>query len=267
MRIAKSNAFGYETSRLLTHIVERNLLYRNTLNDLSIDASITPSMCGILSAYFQTGRTNSFKVLEIGGGGGHLAASILKLFPNLGINWQIIETESLVFEARNNGLEMSNLRFLTASEYRKLPSQTYGILVANSVLQYVENPISYLASIIEKHSFDSFYIGKTPFVFNGAQVIGTQFSRLSSNGPRSQSLRTFANVQNKSNSDQSIIEYQVQSVNLAELQRLLVNSNLMFEFFDGYLEIHRACTFLNSFQNHKFCQKERLPTWSMLYCS
>jgi putative methyltransferase (TIGR04325 family) len=123
-------------------------------------------------------------IVDFGGGAGfHYFLARRFLNRPTSFQWIVVETESMVSAAKE--LESPELSF--TSQLEDIPSLIRGedknidLVIASSVLQYTEDPLTTLRSLINA-SPNSLYITRTPLSLDRTYVI-VQESMLSSNGP------------------------------------------------------------------------------------
>lgn len=169
---------GYQHDDLINVIVQKNL---NFSNDISNNLVVDEGNLKILSIIASMQWTESINVIDFGGGGG-IHYQICKNFldPGVKLNWRVVETKAMVSAA--NRLTNKSLKFFTDLKSARSSLDKVDLVFASSSLQYTQNPLSILSSLIE---LDAPYlcISRTPLLNEPTPIISLQTSKLSDNGP------------------------------------------------------------------------------------
>ena len=169
--------YGYENIDLANHVVNRTLEYKEKLNNSEYDLESfrIASVIGLSKT-----KNGEVRVLDVGGGAGIHFYAAQRLFPELEFKWVVLETKSMIEVIRNQE-SAPNLVFVSDLNDAFTIYGDFTIAIANSSLQYFENPLTLLKTIIDSKPFN-FYIGKTPMSDND-EFKFLQTSWLDSNGP------------------------------------------------------------------------------------
>lgn len=120
------------------------------------------------------------KVLDLGGGGGHIFQIFKRNYPFKNFKWYNYETHALVKLFKKKFKIEKNLIFTDKLE--EIPNKI-DLLYCNSSLQYIKNQTHFMNQILKKE-FKYIYITRTFFNHNNLKTIITiQESLLSENGP------------------------------------------------------------------------------------
>lgn len=256
---------SYENVDLIKAIILRNEVYAQSLQSKKIDAGTLGSLLSLIVTFNSIlANRSDLKVLEIGGGAGHLALTFQTLFPRMKLDWINIETPEFVKHFRSTKRMPSGFDIISWNEIEDLKLTTRDIVIANSSLQYLSDPIKTVVDLIAFSDAKFFYVGKTPITRQTYLCEESlQFSRISSNGPRSEFSQQLETFTLESNS--TVISYPIRGVSHDELLRVFKNWALVFEFIEGNIDFHLYCNFPGSLLGHRTCKKKRVPNISMLF--
>jgi putative methyltransferase (TIGR04325 family) len=169
---------GYQHDDLINVIIQKNL---NFSNDISNSLVVDEGNLKILSIIASMQWTKSINVIDFGGGGG-MHYQICKNFldSSVNLNWRVVETKAMVSAA--NRLANKSLKFFTDLNSARSSLDKVDLVFASSSLQYTQNPLSSLRSLIE---LDAPYlcISRTPLLNESTPIISLQTSKLADNGP------------------------------------------------------------------------------------
>jgi putative methyltransferase (TIGR04325 family) len=119
---------------------------------------------------------------DFGGGGGYHYTIASKALGNDSVNlkWHIVETTEMVKEAQR--ISTDYLKFYDGIAEAAKDFETIDLVFTSSALQYCPNPVIILEKLI---ALDAKYLflTRTPFVESTRNIISTQTSNLSANGP------------------------------------------------------------------------------------
>lgn len=225
-RLNKRNKISdYTAEELVSHITFKNREYRKRLKlHQEIDGGVTNSLLAVSLALMKSNIPH-VSVIDLGGGGAHLHASLRILYPEIQFNFIVIETAEMVRQNLNN--HESGLSFTTLSNFLSSEPYKYDVLIANSCLQYLDEPLTNLLQVI-KHSHVNFmYIGKTPFHDGSGYINGIQTSLLTSNGPKV-----------NTSSAKTIVSYGAKILPLLEFYEILkCDWQIVFQLVEGTFQL------------------------------
>jgi putative methyltransferase (TIGR04325 family) len=198
-------------------------------------------------------------VHEIGGGSGHLYQTFRMLFQDIQTEWTNIETPTMV--SAIEGKNFPGLRHIKWNDFILNNNLGSDIVIANSSLQYFENPIKTLSDFLSVVEAKFLFIGKSPISANSQQV-GIQISKLSSNGPQYKSQPIGSDAFREKC---KIITYPIRTISENELLNLLDSWRIVFSFPEGYIDFDVSCSIFAPFFEHRFCKMQRIQTHSILF--
>jgi len=167
---------GYNNQELVDFIIKKNNLYSLDLNDTS---QIPLSAIRTLLPFAVGNFSNTVTVLDVGGGGGNhyyeaKFASNIKIF-----DWTVLETPKMVETAVK--FLKPNPELLYATDIQSIAMKKFDLIMANSSIQYIKNPIVFLQDLVEIDS-TYLYITRTPLSQHNEYKFA-QISRLVDHGP------------------------------------------------------------------------------------
>ena len=167
---------GYNNQELVDFIIKKNNLYSLDLNDTS---QIPLSAIRTLLPFAVGNFSNTVTVLDVGGGGGNhyyeaKFASNIKIF-----DWTVLETPKMVETAVK--FLKPNPELLYATDIQSIAMKKFDLIMANSSIQYIKNPIVFLQDLVKIDS-TYLYITRTPLSLNIAYEFA-QISLLVDHGP------------------------------------------------------------------------------------
>lgn len=125
----------------------------------------------------------STRIIDLGGGAGIDFFISRELF-DVNSQWVSLETEAMCKIMKEKDLSEKNLEFDTLIKFLKDTEIGDNFsLYSNSALQYFDNPINVLESLLVKRP-QRVAIIRTPFVIEGREISGIQRSKLGKNGPQ-----------------------------------------------------------------------------------
>lgn len=146
-------------------------------------------------------------VLDFGGGAGTTYFEAKHFFPNKDFRWIILETKIMANMAQSLNSTTDELEFIT--DFSELQNTKIDFVIANSSLQYTDNPIEHLNKLINLKA-KYLYITRMPLA-NIGPIKVRQTSRLGDNGPQ---------INGKS-VDKTMISIQATVVNRNEFEETL----------------------------------------------
>jgi putative methyltransferase (TIGR04325 family) len=198
---ALANAGSYEDEVLIKVIVAKTLKFieefemNSTISFENLSNSRTVrTLLAVISGVNK--KTNELTVLDFGGSAGvHYFTARQILNSNIKLNWLIVETQSMVQEAKASGLENDELKFFASIKEAKDNYKTFDVVYSNYALCYTPNPLDYLSQLL-KLNFKILYITNTALNENNEEVTGLQSSFLSTNGI-GREIPTHLNIKDK----------------------------------------------------------------------
>ena len=119
-------------------------------------------------------------VLDFGGGAGTTYFEAKHFFPEKDFEWIILETKTMVNMAQTSNYSNNELKFI--SDFAELDDIEIDLVIANSSLQYTDNPTEYLNKLINLKA-KYLYITRMPLA-NIGPIKVQQTSKLGDNGPQ-----------------------------------------------------------------------------------
>jgi putative methyltransferase (TIGR04325 family) len=169
---------AYEEEDLVKVVVEKNLIFRQTIRDSAVfdlSALRTAIALGL------TNGESTLRVLDFGGGGGyHYTLAKAVLGNSRSLKWNVVETSIMVKEAQR--IADSDLRFYDNINDAKKNLGSVDLVFTSSALQYCPNPVGCLRELTEVGATNIF-ITRTPFNQADNSLVSIQVSKLSENGP------------------------------------------------------------------------------------
>lgn len=178
-------AGSYEEKDLVRVIVAKtkNYIEQGFVNKLISfdnlsDARTTRTLFAIAAGITKKNIT----VLDFGGSAGiHYFTARQLINDDISIKWCVVETESLVEEAKNVGLENNELLFFSSIKEATSRVPNFDIIYSNYALCYTPNPLFYLEQLLQI-SFKKFFLTNTAMNSENKEIIGLQTSTISTNG-------------------------------------------------------------------------------------
>tara|TARA_B100001250_G_scaffold67363_3_gene53933 strand:+ start:13069 stop:13917 length:849 start_codon:yes stop_codon:yes gene_type:complete len=182
---AEKAAGNYEENELIKVIVAKSVKYKNSLDDIetiNLDNLSNARTVRTLIAIAGGVNNNSLSVLDFGGSAGVHYFTAKKILNNsIKLKWTIVETESMVSEARLNNLENEELKFFSSLEEASRNNPKYDIVYANYSLCYTPEPLEYLKQLLEL-KYTTLFITNTALNPQNIEIVGLQTSSLATNG-------------------------------------------------------------------------------------
>jgi putative methyltransferase (TIGR04325 family) len=171
---------GYSNRNLVKIIIEKNIIFKNSLNQSKVLFDL-----GTLRTMIALGlskKNENLNVIDFGGGGGyHYAIASKALGENsTNLKWHIVETTEMVKEAQR--ISTDSLKFYDDISGAAKDFQIIDLVFTSSALQYCPNPLLSLEKLTELNS-KYLFITRTPFVESSRSLVCIQNSNLSANGP------------------------------------------------------------------------------------
>lgn len=209
---------GYQNNDLL-----RNIIYKtNTIiKDNFLNLELDDIRIFVILSYLKD--KNNLNILDYGGAAGY-HYYLFKKFYKKQLKWNIIENYefyNLISEVKNNYIP-DEIRYFKSFEDENLLNINIDLIFCSCSLQYSEDPISTLKKLISlKPKY--IYITRMPLLENGLKKIYLQYSDITSNGPKVESL-----YQKKMK-----VSYPITLINKVELEKLLFKSyNKIFSMLE-----------------------------------
>lgn len=160
------------------YIEKKEIVNKLTSFDNLSDASTTRTLFAIAAGITKKNIT----VLDFGGSAGiHYFTARHLIRDDISIKWCVVETKSLVNEAKEMGLENKELSFFSSIKEATNKLSKFDIIYTNYALCYTPNPLFYLEQLL-KTNFEKFFITNTALNNKNKEIIGLQTSSLSTNG-------------------------------------------------------------------------------------
>ena len=211
------NIFSYENRFLTNYIIDKT---ENYLMNFEIERKLRTSDISTLLVHSLCVSKSNLVILDFGGGAGIHHGIFKRIFPELKVNWLIVENPTMKELAENRMRDIHY--FADLKEVYKLYSKV-DIIFANSSLQYVSEPLAVIDQLLE-FSPEVFFIVRTAMhsrlSFNSVQI-----SKLESNGP---------GISNGS-IDEVQISYPITVLRESEYLERFAKYELIFRIDDGIL--------------------------------
>ena len=163
---------NYQNKDLIKLILLKNKEFLKTKDKLVLEDKY------LFNKIFRIKR--QIKVLDLGGGGGHIFQIFKRNYPFKNFIWYNYETHALVKLFKKN-LKIEK-KLIFTEKLEEIPTKI-DLLYCNSSLQYIKNQSDFIKKILKK-KFKYIYITRTFFNHNNLKTIITmQESLLSENGP------------------------------------------------------------------------------------
>ena len=169
---------GYENPILVLEIIRKTLARRD---ELGLSRQLNISELRTLVGFTLAKLNGHSRIIDFGGGAGTHFDSLHHLYPELDLEYIVIETPLMCSLASKARSDNNHLRFLTLSELSKVTPKPQ-LLIANSSLQYTDNPLSTLTKLLTL-SPEHVFITRCPLNQGKGEILINQVSRLSDNGP------------------------------------------------------------------------------------
>ena len=105
----------------------------------------------ILRIFLKKKKKNNINILDVGGSFGKLFFLVRKRFPNIKLDWSILEQNSKVKLTKHNSNKkyFKNINFYNFDQFCSLKKK-YDIAIFETSLQYVGNPYKILITVAKK---------------------------------------------------------------------------------------------------------------------
>ena len=220
----KKNSYSvdtYDSDLIAKIVIEKNIIFRDNLtSNNGLDFSGLRTIIGVTLAGLDT-NIKELNVLDFGGGGGyHYFISKIILNDNIKLNWNVVETKSIVDFSES--VSNNELKFYKSIEDASIDNDRFDLIIASSSIQYCKNQEEILRQLIALNS-KNIFITRTPFTTNTPFVNSIQFSKLSNNGP--------GNL--PEGYEDCIISYPIYIMNLLDFEKEFLNNyNLKFKLLE-----------------------------------
>ena len=194
---AVQNGGSYNNTKLVKVIVAKAKNYRDELN---INDELISSIWRTPFMLSQLDISKSINILDFGGGAGTQYFLARKLLDkDIRIKWHVVETNTMVEEAKNSKLENNELKFFNNIADAVHDMKLINLINANGSLIYTDRPLNYLEELL-RLNFEHFFITRTPLNEKSRKnIVGIQSSLLSTNGQ--------GGIPKELNIDDEIIKY------------------------------------------------------------
>ena len=174
---ALKHADGYEDKVLTKVIVAKGLLFaKNIQVSKELDFYCMRTFAGLAASLDEK---KTLTVIDFGGAAGaHYFMAKLLLKDTVKLDWRVIETPSMVNEARRQGLENDELHFFSELNAATKKGQIDLVFASGSV-QYTSDPYTFLKELCAINA-KSFMLTRTPITEKPCIIL--QYSKLSENG-------------------------------------------------------------------------------------
>ena len=168
---------NYNDEQLTTSIIKNTSEYSRFISEeKSIPITALRTALPFALGEFQPRIT----VLDFGGGAGTTYFEAKYFFPNKVFKWIILETKTMVNIAESMNTKNYELKFI--HDFREIENMKIDLVIANSSLQYTDNPIDQLNQLINIKA-KYIFITRTPLA-NEEAIKVLQTSILGENGPQ-----------------------------------------------------------------------------------
>jgi putative methyltransferase (TIGR04325 family) len=164
---------SYENRKLCKVVVLKNKKFREEFQ-LS---GITVNHEKVMEVIKMINKSNA-KVLDFGGGGGNLYFVAEKFFPHASFDWNVVETNQMVKQARKFIQNGPNFH---SDIFKLLGKNDFDLLIMSGSLQYLPDPLGFLQKILDKN-IDYIFFTRTPLTNLKENYSYMQESFLSENG-------------------------------------------------------------------------------------
>jgi len=166
---------GYSSDESVQDFLERKSSFHVAFPKTTFVSSrfmpLSLAMLRCISATPNSG-TNELRVLDVGGAFGEYYHWAKKVFPELELKWDILETDLLARAARDSERNPSPINWISSLNES---APNYDIAILSSVLQYVPDPWSFLEPIA--NICEHLIINRFPLTTNGFDEVATQHIR------------------------------------------------------------------------------------------
>jgi hypothetical protein len=146
------NCDGYDNQDLINYVFKKTLEARR-LSFFEQDGIIykTININEDIENFFKIKKNNNISILDVGGSFGKLFFLVRKRFPNLKLDWSILEQNSKVSLTRykSNKKYFKNINFYNFDQFVPLKKK-FDIVIFETSLQYIKSPYQILKVTAEK---------------------------------------------------------------------------------------------------------------------
>jgi len=181
VKASKLSINSYDEEEFQSFIFDKTQQFKNQVQD-HLYKNLTISKIAGLS-FVSLPLNKSKQIIDLGGGAGIDYFISRELF-DICQQWKCLETEAMCRVMIDKKLKEDNLQFDTLANFLQYTKLELNFsLYTNSALQYFENPINVLDSLLLKGP-KKVAIIRTPFVLEGSKLSTQQKSKFSKNGPQ-----------------------------------------------------------------------------------
>ena len=182
---AREDSNTYEDRDVINVVAQKTQILKDSIDHGQYDEITEHRMVQNLFVLSYIFQQTPMKVIELGGACGASFFSLNHFVPHYFKTWTIVETTSMVKKAREK-FENSTLNFVSIDNFETDLSLKNGdILIAQGVLQYLDNPLQFFENI-QRQDFKYIYISRTVVGMDIKNpVITKQVVNISAHGPGS----------------------------------------------------------------------------------
>lgn len=167
---------SYTDPEVVKILLEKTKIF---LEETEFNSQLNDSDLQIMVIQKVANLKNGSVVIDFGGGAGIHYGNFKRNFPEIDINWIVIETDELVKQAKV--LENSELAFSSSLSQAVKSFDEIDLVFSDSALQYCSNPISILNQLIETKPKN--VILSRVMMTESSSYASYQTSMMSKNGP------------------------------------------------------------------------------------
>ena len=172
---------AYDEEEFQSFIFNKTQQFKNQVQDHLYKNLTISKIAGLAFVYLPLDESK--QIIDLGGGAGIDYFISRELF-DTSQQWKCLETQAMCKVMIGEKLREENLQFDTLANFLQYTKQGLNFsLYSNSALQYFDNPIKVLDSLLLKGP-KKVAIIRTPFVLEGAELSTLQRSKFSKNGPQ-----------------------------------------------------------------------------------
>ena len=174
----KSKSPDYQDQALVDLVLQKNLILRDQDPSTPLDINSFSVLAAVGLACKGLGRLS---VLDFGGGCGHHHLTAKRAFPELQLDWWVVETQMMAMQAASR-IQEPGLSFSSEIENILTEKSRFGLIFSNSAIQYTSDPLGTLTKLLSL-SFEHIFITRFPVTLDDRPIVYAQKSRISANGP------------------------------------------------------------------------------------
>ncbi len=167
---------GYDSQDLIDVIIKKNNLYSRDLKETN---QIPLSAIRTLLPFAVGNFSDKVTVLDVGGGGGNHYYEARSATNIENFEWTVLETPKMVKAAEEFLVPNPDLRYI--DNIQLVAMKTFDLIIANSSIQYVKNPLAFLQDLVKVDS-TYLYITRTPLSLHKEYEFN-QISKFRDHGP------------------------------------------------------------------------------------